>query len=212
MTSKRAYYLMLGMLAFGCIGLVSLLYFGNQLLAKESGKLVDLKAQNQVLETQQTDLLKAQGDIKRYSNLEDITQAIVPQDKDQARAVREVIQLANESGVSIKNVTFPSSNLGTKTSPQSGQGQESSNSGQAAPNPVISQAKPVQNMKGLYRIEMSLVSAEKQNYYRFINFLSKLEKNRRTAQIARVKVEPEPPLGASSDIKFTVGVNIYLKP
>lgn len=213
MTSKRAYFVMLGLFAVSSLMLVALLYFGSQLLSKESAALVDAKATNQALEMQQTELIKAQNDIKRYSNLEEVTQSIVPQDKDQARAVREVVALAQASGVEIASITFPASNLGTKVTPPAQT--EGSTSTQASPqtsNPTISQAKPVQGIKGLYSVEMAIVSPRNQDYYAFLNFLSKLEKNRRTAQISKVKIEPEASSGRSTEIKFNVSVNIYLKP
>ncbi len=212
MTVKRTYFIMLGLLAFSGIVLLALLYLGNQLLAKESVKLLDLKATNQVLEMQQTELIKAQSDIRKYANLEEITQSIVPQDKDQARAVREVIALAQESGVGVTSITFPASNLGTRTTPSP---QSDGNAAQTAPqtsNPSISQAKPVQGIKGLYRVEMAVVSPRNQDYYAFLNFLSKLEKNRRTAQISKVRIEPEASSGSSSAVKFNLSINIYVKP
>lgn len=203
MTTKKTFYVMLGSLASLALLLGTMLYFGNKSLVEESHKLVDLKATNQTLESQQTNLLGAQQDIEKYSNIEEITNSIVPQDKDQARAVREVIALAKQSGFEIRSITFPTSNLGIGNR-SSGDTAES-----ATPAP-ISQAVPVKGISGVYSLEATIVPTGPVQYSQFLGFLKKLENNRRTSQVSSIRIEPQE--NSPGTISFTLKINLFLKP
>lgn len=211
MTPKRVFLLMIGLIGVTSASIISAIYFGNKMLVQESNKLVDLKATNQVFEDQEASLAKAKRDIEKYKNLEEITQTIVPRDKDQARATREVVALAAESGIGIKSVTFPTSNLGNKVTAPSNQENSGSETSQQPANP-ISQAKPVQGINGVYSLEINIAPAGSVNYYQFISFLAKLEKNRRTAQVTRIKIEPKPSPANNPQLTFSLTINIFLKP
>lgn len=211
MTAKRAFYFMIAVLGVSVVLVGIVVYFGNKMLAKESNKLVELKVVNSVLETQTAGLAQAQRDIEKYDGIEEITQSIVPQDKDQARAVREINVLANESGFAIKSVTFPSSNLGTKTTPaKPAEGESASPTPQ--PSNAISQAKPVTGLKGVYSLEATIAPQGYVSYYDFLQFLSRLEQNRRTAQVTRISINPQSENKQDPLIDFTLTVNIFLKP
>ncbi len=186
-------------LAIGGIG--AAVVYGNKMLEQNSQQLLSLKVDNKVLEQQQTNLIQANKDIAKYSNLEQITQSIVPQDKDQARAVREIVQLANESGINLKSITFPASSLGATGA-----------TAQGAPKSSISQAVPVSGIEGLYSLEMNIVPQNKVAYYQFIDFLSKLEKNRRTALVTHVSIDPSSADSKNAAISFSLTINIFIKP
>ena len=202
MNSKRTYFLMIGLTMLAGISIIAAVFYGNKMLESESQKLLALKVDNKVLEQQQTALLKANKDIAKYGNLEEVTQTIVPQDKDQARAVREIVELAGQSGIKLKSIAFPASTLGNAGStPAAG--------GASAP---ISQAKPVTGITGVYSLEMDIVPQNRISYYQFIDFLSKLEKNRRTSQVTKITIDPSPPDAKTSDISFALTINIFIKP
>lgn len=209
MNAKRVFFMMVGGLSLSLIALGVLVYMGNKLLVKESGKLLELKAISQVLEIQATGLTQAQQDVQKYSDLETITQAVVPQDKDQARAVREIVELARQSGIELKSVTFPASNLGNTTKPTTSSGGQSTT--QAKPAAGLSQSKPVEGIKGVYSIELSIEPVGEVNYYKFLEFLAKLEKNRRTSQVSRIKID-QPADKNSQNIDFSLTINIFVKP
>lgn len=210
MTAKRAFFVMIGLVGVTAIGIIAAIYFGNKMLVKESDKLVDLKAINSVLESQETGLAQAKKNIEKYKDLEEITQTVVPRDKDQARATREVVSLAAESGFAIKSITFPASNLGTKVAPPSGS--ENNNSAEQPASNPISQAKPVQGINGVYSLEANIVPEGTVNYYQFISFLAKLEKNRRTAQVTSIKIDPKTSTRNNPQLTFSLTLNIFLKP
>jgi len=198
---------MLAALDTSFLGLIVVVVIGNSLLRNSSVKLVDLKADNKVLESQQTGLLQAKNEINKYSNLEDVIQSVVPQDKDQAKAVREIASLAKKNGITLKSITFPSSNLGIKEPTTQSFDENTPTPSQAAPS--ISQAKPVEGIKGIYSLEMTIEPDNNVSYYQFINFLADLEKNQRTAQMTRIKIDPS---SSGDSLGFSLTLNIFVKP
>lgn len=203
MTPRRAFYAMILLIVVTAGGIIAVIVLGNSILQDQSRQLVDLKLENAVLEQQQTGLIKAKSDIAKYSNLEEITQNIVPQDKDQARAVREIVSLAAQSGIALKSFIFASSNLGNKAP---------AGSDTTAKTPSVSQAKPVEGIKGVYSVEVSIMPQNRVSYPQFINFLQRLEKNRRTSQVSQIKINPGDTSARTPSIDFSLNVNIFVKP
>ncbi len=201
MNSKRVFFMMIALVVLSLSGIGAAVVYGNKMLEQNSQELLSLKVDNKALEQQQTSLIQADKDIVKYSDLEEITQSIVPQDKDQARAVREVVQLASESGIKLKSITFPASSLGTTGA-----------TGQSTAKSTISQAVPVTGIEGLYSLEMNIVPENKVAYYQFIDFLSKLEKNRRTALVTHISIDPTSADSKNTAISFSLTVNIFIKP
>lgn len=204
---------MIGLVVILCISAVAAIVLGNSMLKSKSDKLVDLKLENRVLEEQQTALVRANKDIESYSELENITKSIVPQDKDQAKTVREIVKIAEESGIGIANLSFPSSNLGTSTPKPKTESTEGTDSTSTAPAaPPITQVKAVEGIPGVYRMEITLQSDTTRpiSYVNLINFLSKLEQNRRTAQVAQINITPKP--SSVGELTFTLVINVFIKP
>lgn len=202
---------MVGAISLTFMSIVGAIIFGNKILINQSAHLVDEKANNAILEDQETLLAKAKQNIEKYKNLEEITQTIVPRDKDQARATREIVAMAQESGFNIKTITFPSSNLGTKAPQPQPSADTKPQTPQETPNP-ISQAKPVKDINGVYSLELNIAPQGTVNYYQFISFLSKLEKNRRTAQVTSIKIDPKSSSRLNPQLNFSLTLNIFLKP
>jgi hypothetical protein len=202
MTTKKAFYGMVGGVILMVGAVIGSVYVGNMLLKKQAGKLVSLKVDASVIEAQQTSLVQAKKDVEKYAELGTIAKQVVPQDKDQARAVREIINLADQSGIKIASVTFPTSNLGQKASaPTTGSG--------AAP---LTQAKPVTGIDGLYQLDITIASdtARPSNYNRLISFLQRMEQNRRTAQVSQITIQPDSK--NRTNLNFTVTLTVYIKP
>jgi len=216
MTPKKAYYIMCATLALVTIGAFAVLVFSNSILQKQSQKLTELKVENQVVEEQQRALTQAKKDIEKYEDFDKIASSVVPQDKDQARAVREIVAIAEEYGIKINSITFPSSDLGTKTPAPAANSQNSGEGGEAAPKAeqkAISQAKPVKGISGVYSLEMTVQPSQTPvNYYNFLDFLKRIENNRRTAQITQVNITPANFDAKNPRVTFTMSVNIFLKP
>ena len=212
MTSKRYFYVL-----SGCFGLVFCLLIacavgGNMLLEKQAKKLSDLKVENQLVEKQQTALIQAKKDVEKFDEIDKITKSVVPQDKDQAKTVREIVAIANQYNVPIKSVTFQNSTLGTAAPATTNT--SAANADTATPTkatqPVVSQAKPVDGIPGVYTLEVQVASSGSVNYQDFLRFLESLEKNRRTAHVVGVNINPSDDGRLIED--FTLTLNAYLKP
>lgn len=211
MTSKRLFYIL-------CITLVLLAsagiagtVFGTALLERKTRNIIDLKLEGIALDDQQKSLIQAKKDIEKYQELEQIAKSIVPQEKDQARTVREIIKLADESNVPIGSITFPASTLGQAPART------------AAPAPTeggttpkvstqTTQVQPVEGIPGLYQLEINVqsVSSVPVRYQDMLNFLSKLQQNRRTSHVTNLTVSPSKT--NRNLVTFTLVINAFIKP
>jgi len=215
MSAKRLYYVLVGGLVLLAVALVAGAYGTNSLLANESHTLTTLKAKDQALAQEQVSLAKAKQDIKQYASLKQITQAIVPEDKNQAEAVREIVNIADANNVSLAAVNFPASSLGNTTTGSTATSTPAATTPAPAPNAktgALSQLLPVKNISGVYELPITVQGDPKQpvRYDKFVSFLTALEHNRRTAQVSNISLTP------STDnpnlLSFTLNLNEYIKP
>lgn len=209
MNSKRAYYVLLGVVVLLAIGILVGAYEVNSLLVAKSKHLVSLKTQSQVVSSQQTGLVRAKKQVAQYAELETIAKSIVPQDKDQAEAVREIANLAAASGIpQLSSVTFPASTLGTSltTTPSGGTVATGGTSSK------LTQLLPVKGISGVYTEQITITQSADQEvtYNQFLNFLQKLEQNRRTAQVASIALQPD--TKNPNNVAFTLIINEFIKP
>jgi hypothetical protein len=209
MNAKHVYFAMIGCLVLlvGAIGGGT--YLANQELVKQSRKLQDYKTQAEVVSREQAGLAKAKKDVARYTELEKIAKTIVPQDKDQARAVREIVNIAGAAGVKLTAVNFPASNLGSKV-PTAAAG------GAAAPKAdtgsALSQLKPIKDLSGVYNLQIT-VQADPNSpvpFDKFLDFLKRLENNRRTAQVTSIVLQPQ--TANRNLVSFTLTIDEFIKP
>src|SRR3989344_1719585 len=112
MNGKRVYFLMIGAISILVLGSIASVFLGDKILQSKAKHLTSLKLDNKVLDEQQTSLAQAKKDIDKYSELEQIAKAVVPQDKDQAEVVREIVKVASDNSIKLSSISFPSSSLG----------------------------------------------------------------------------------------------------
>jgi hypothetical protein len=223
MTSKRLYFVLLGLLCLVVISVAGGSYAINAALEKQSNKLVSLKAKQQSLQQEQTQLTQMKKDILDYNNLYKISQLIVPESKDQTETVRQIVNLAKQSGVTLQSITFPASSLGTGTSPLALNTEQSATPGTAATpiagttviaNPALSQLVPIAHIPGVYDLQVEVASATdpayQSTYPQVIHFLSALEQNRLTAQVSQIDLQPNSQ--NSNVLSFTLNLDIFIKP
>ena len=199
MKAKQLYFVLIG-----CCCLVILAFFGvaygaNKLLAGQANKLSTLRALNGAVQEQQTALLTDKRDVVKYGNLNTIAASIVPQDKDQAEAVRQIVNIASASGIpSLTSISFPPSTLGITTT--------------GSPKPNMTQLTPVAGISGVYNLEITVTQGSTNSvpYTDFLNFLSGLEQNRRTAEVTSISIAPD--LTNPSNVSFTLVINEFIKP
>lgn len=210
MNSKRMYFVLLGLVGLFLVGLVGGTLGVNKLLQAKSKELVNLKLQSQVVASQQISLVNAKKQVAKYAPLEQIAKTVVPQDKDQAEAVLEITKLAKESGISqLTSVTFPQSTLGgpagtTQTTTPAPAANSSKN--------ALTQLTPVKGISGVYQLQITIQQSSDNaiGYNQFITFLSKLEQNRRTAQVSSITLLPDSK--NPSLVAFTLVINEFIKP
>ena len=197
------------------IGLIGGAYGVNSLLSKESRKLTALKAKSQALVQEELALKKAKKDITKYAELEKITRAVVPEDKSQAEAVREIVNIAAANGISLASITFPASTLGNTSSgtvvPSTAPAASATSTATTTPK-TLSQLQPVKNISGVYQLLVTVNSDSDKPvpYNRFINFLSDLEHNRRTAQVSSITLQPDN--NNRNLLNFNLTLTEYIKP
>ncbi len=203
MTSKHAYYGMLGgiILLIGLCGAGT--YFANKMIVAEGDKLLDFKMQSEVASKQVLALEQAKKDLAQYEELEKIAKAVVPQEKDQARTVLELVNLAEQAGINIVSVQFPDSELGEVAK-------------KGAKKPVsdanLTQLTPLENLKGVYTMEITVQADPGQEirYEQLIDYLRNLETNRRTAQVSSITIAPNP--DDRDFISFSLTLTSFVKP
>ncbi len=202
---------MLGILGITSILVVLAIILGITLINRQSNKLVSLKIDSQVVESQETALAQAKKDILKYSELETIAKQIVPQDKDQAKAAREILSLANQSGVKISSIGFPASSLG-QAPPKATTKDTPNITGPTEPTTTETQVKSVLGINGLFQLDITVISdaSAPVRYDKLIDFLSKLEQNRRTAQVSQITIQPD--AENRSLLNFSLTITLYIKP
>lgn len=203
MNSRRLFYLLVAALILVNGAGIAALVLGDKQLVKQNTKLTELKVQSSSLETVQSSLVQAKKDIETYSVLEQITKSVIPQEKDQARTVREIVKLAGEAGVPVSSVSFPSSTLGSKS--------VAGATGASTTAGTTTQTQKVTGINNVERLEITVTSDPSKPvlYSDFIKFLSKLEQNRRTSQVASINIQPV--ADNRNKLTFSLVLNVYIE-
>lgn len=206
MNSKKLYFLLVTIVALLAIGLIGSAYGANSLLQAQSKKLVEVRSESAALDLQQTQLSRAKKNIATYQPVSDIARSIVPQDKDQAQTVRELVDIAAAHSIKLSSVTFPSSTLGGDSAP--GAAASAADKGKAN----LSQLKPVPAISGVYSLNIVVQSDSTApiSFTAFTSFLNDLEHNRRTALVSGITLQPD--AKDPSKLAFTLNLDEYVKP
>lgn len=214
MTQKRLFIILAILCFVTFIGIGGLYYFGDMMLRKQTKTLLDKKIDIAALEEEEKSLAQAKKDIEKYKNINEISKAIVPQDKDQAKTVRDILSNAAKSQTPVQSIVFNASTLGQKTPTTTGQ---NGTSGTATTTPTktpppITQVKPVDGIPGVYSMEITLSNTKETatNYASIINFLRNLENSRRTAHIANITLTPDKQ--NPNIITYAITLKVYIKP
>jgi hypothetical protein len=209
MSAKKIYYGILGLVLLMAVLVAGSVFGANLFLEGQKEKLAQVKVENRVIEEQQTYLIQAKKDLEEYSELAQISQAIVPQDKDQAKTVREINSIAQKSGIRLDAITFPASSLGAAPQAGSSDSSSSGSTSTAAPPSGLTQLVPVEGISGVYALEITISALQPVPYYQFLGFLERLESNRRTAHVQNIVLNPTED---GSSLSFVLTLNAYVKP
>lgn len=198
MSSRQLFYVFTSLLVLLGLGVIGTGYGANAVLQAKASELSKLKAESQAIDEVQASLTRNKADLARYNELNEIAKAIVPQDKNQTETVREIVKIAQDSGISkLGSVTFPTSTLGIASTTQT--------------SSSLTQLTAVTGMSGVYALPITVTVTDDNAvpYDRLITFLQGLEQNRRTAQVTNLTLTPS---SKSSNIAFTLVINEYIKP
>lgn len=209
LNSKNLRWVLMGALLLSALVFALILFSGLSRLSRASQHMVGLKVQSETAENQLTNLEQSKKNIEKYSYFKDVARTVIPNDKDQAEAVLELNQMADAAGIQLQSISFPASNLSAGTAATS--------AASATSSAVISQAKPVTGIPGLYSLELTITPdtgstvppAKKVTYAKMLDFLNRIENNRHTAQITQVNIQPS---ADGQTIGFTLTINIFIKP
>lgn len=193
MKGKQLFYVLVIIIITVSLGLVGVGFGANVILSTKASSLSKLKAESDAVGSLQTQLAQSKSQLAKYHELNEIVKTIVPQDKDQTQTVREIVKIAQDSGIGrLTSVTFPTSTLGTKST-------------------SLSQVVPVSGLSGVYvlPITVSVSQNDAGTYQQLISFLSGLEHNRRTAQVTSLTIQPSE---KTDQVAFTIIINEYIKP
>lgn len=182
------------------------------MLKAQASELATKRGEIEQLSVQEQSIAKSKRDIATYSPLESITKTIVPQDKDQAATVREILKIANASRVPLTTITFPSSTLGAGAAAGAARTPTAAASAAAAARPNLSQLTPVVGLPGVYNLQITLGnnSTNPVTFSQLTSFLRGLENNRRTAAVGSINIQPQ--AANPNAITFTLIINTYIKP
>jgi hypothetical protein len=205
MRSRHTFIILLIINSLLILALFGAAYGIDQLLTTQSKTLAAQRLQTQTLDAQSSALVKAKKDVKQYQDLANIASSIVPQDKDQAQTVREIVNIAAANGVKLGTISFPTSTLG-----QAANGLPTTS--QSVGSQARSQLTPVKGIPGVYSLEI-VVQSDTNNpvpYGKFTSFLTALEHNRRTALVSNLNLNPDSK--NSSNVGFSLTLDEYIKP
>src|SRR5579884_3646879 len=222
MNSKKLFYILSGTITLFIILTVLGAYELTGLLQKKANALTNDKAKNLSLQNEQTELNQSKKDIVKYQSLYQISQSVVPQNKDQTQAVRQITNLATASGVNIESITFPSSTLGALPGAASAPPQATpSQAGVAATgnNPNLSQLLKVPNIPGVYELQLTVKSSSNNlaTFQELTSYLHALEQNRLTALVSSITIQPSTTTGSQTPqnqvkLQFTLVLDIFINP
>lgn len=203
MSSKRIFYVLIAVCVLLIAGMLFATYQGAALLQAKGDSLLELKLENEVLADKQLELVQARKDIQTYAELESIAKSIVPQEKDQARTIREIVAIADESGVPLSTIQFPESALGVV---------QKKSSSKKSVDSSTSQLTAVEGAKGLYAMQITVISNpdEPVKYSQMLDMLRRLEQNRRTAHVTNLSITPSET--DRNAVTFTLTVTVFIKP
>lgn len=203
MNSKNLFFVLVAAIVLINGAGVAAIVTGDKLLQKQNNRLTELKVEATTIEQVQASLVRAKKDIDTYQDIEQVANTVVPQEKDQARTVRELVKLAQDSGIAISSISFPSSSLGNKSTGAAAATQQAPGSN--------TQTQKVEGINNVEKLEITVTSdtARPVLYTSFIKFLDSLENNRRTSQVSNINIQPV--ADNRNLVTFSLIVNVYIK-
>lgn len=203
-STKKMYYILIAVFLLVIIGIGAMLYFSRTFMANSEQELIDAKLEIVKLEETEKIYRENINKLEEFSEIANILEEVVPSEKDQARAVRELNQIVKDNGLAISTISFPSSDLNKKATTNS-----STSSTTTSTTTSVSQAKPVKGVKGVLGMDVNIevVSATDDPITtdQILGILRQIENNRRNMRVNSINFNA----GAES---INLQVTLFIKP
>lgn len=179
---KKVYFLLIAIFFVVGASIAAMLYLSKNFLSVSEDELVEAKLE--IAKQEETERIYRENinNLEEFSKVATILEEVIPQEKDQARAVREIDLIAKQNGLAINTLSFPSSDL-NKPAPASG----------AAAQPInnaVSQAKPIAGLPGVLGININIELRSSNNSSistdQLLGMLRDLENNRRNMRVTSI--------------------------
>lgn len=181
--AKRVFMILVGVNLLMVGAIAGSFTMANKIAAQKSAQIADTKADIQTNDQAISDFKALQKSIDANKEISDIAAEVLPQDKEQSAALAELNQFSKSAGVPIRQVSFLPGKDGL-TSPS--------------------------NLKGVSVLSVT-VHCEASQYSQLLNFLKKIESNRRRMQVTSVGLAPSDKTAGLLD-RIDLSIDIYLKP
>lgn len=185
-TSKIAFYSLLGALAVVTVAVAFMLYWSNTQLENRSASIETKRALAAELDAKTTAATKLKDELQKNSELIGVAKDVLPGSKSQENIVGELIDIAANRGLKLESIAF--------------------SGGQNISDPETSQTDLVDGMPGVF--SLGLNTSIETDYENALRFLEDLENNKRQFEVTNLSINP-----VEGDL-FTVTLTIvtYIKP
>lgn len=181
---KKFFYVLLGvnLLLIGGLGIT--FYFADSIATKRSAEIAVAKADIESNELAIKSFQSLEKAIQQNQEIETIASRVLPQDTEQTKALAELDKFSKEAGVPIRQISFTPGKGGSLVSPT--------------------------NIKGVSVLQVSL-QCDPAQYEDLLDFLKKIEDNRRRMQVTSVAITPSDTAPGLLD-RTNLSIDIYLRP
>jgi Tfp pilus assembly protein PilO len=186
MGPKKAFFLIVGIVALTIVSGGAVYYMADMYLSKKAQEISVLKADLEIVELKITSARQAQDDLQRLRFIEDITEAVLPPDKIQADLVGELIAFADKANVRLDAISFKPTDANATV--------------------PISQTEPLPDVPGVNALPVDLTVNG--SYDNLLRFLTNIETNRRKMQVETLSMSPDEEEGTVSG---SMKINVYVR-
>lgn len=190
MTSKKMYYVLLGLLAVSIIAGFTGMYFTDKYLASQADLVADRRADDEVLSQKLFSAQTTRDNLEDLAFVDELAKEVLPDAKNQSEVILLISKIAKESGISTDSFNFASTegNPGDK-----------------------SQTVELEGTTGV--LVLPINTSFRSTYNELIKFLEKTELNKRKMQISDISISPrlDDEGNPTDQLDVLLTINAYVK-
>lgn len=189
MSTKKFFFVMLGLIAVSFVAVALAFYWGSGQLEKKSTALSDLIADRDVTQEAIIKLNKAQGDVENLDEVSALLDRLLPLSKQQENLIADILYTStSEAGI-------PSSQVTSFSFTGTGEPNDLSGTTTSKENPGVYE----------YPFTMNISSI---SYDTLLKLLVEIETNGRIIQVDNVQITPQ----GDGTLNVALSMKAYLKP